>query len=160
MHRVSLRPDYHRAATRAGTLVVAVTGPGSALDAEQQAVLAACAGAGVTTLTIALATAADTAEALGVLARRFARSAALDRAVLFGTPAETAVLLLAGMLNDPSREVAVAWELCRAGSPLALQLTRERAALARVIPYTVAALAAELDLALPAPAAEPAWAAR
>lgn len=80
---------------------------------------------------------------MGAVVRRGA-----GRVVLLGEPAETLLLHTALALLRPGLDVAVAWDASDFSDDFARDLTVRRACQAGVIPYTSAALAAELDLNL------------
>jgi hypothetical protein len=137
MQTFSLDLDLAAPASRDRTLVVAI-----APDASQRAILDACRRAGVAT--------AATPDAV--------RGKALDRVIVFGAPAETAVLQVAFHLGARARTVGIVWDATYGDSDLTLALTRDRATQAGVIPYTLAAFIAELRLDLPTTTSRPRYA--
>ena len=140
MHRSSIDPELAVFARRERTLVVAVT---AVPDLTQRTLLDACQRAGVPTRTVARS--ADAATLLP-------RSGTIERALVFGGPAETTLLHVAMRLGARARTVGIIWDACEGDSDLTLALTRDRATQAGVIPYTVAAFVAELGLVLAATA--------
>jgi hypothetical protein len=140
VHRTAIDPDLAVLAQRGRTLVVAVTTAVSP-DPSQRALLDACQRAGVATRTVAGA-----ADAIALIPR----VGTVDRILVFGGPVETTVLHIAMQLGTQARTVGIIWDACRADSALTLDVTRDRATQAGVIPYTLAACMAELGLSFAA----------
>jgi hypothetical protein len=136
VHRSSIDPDLAVLARRERTLVVAVA---ASPDERHHALLDACRSAGVVTRIFARGTA---------VASLVPRTGAIHRVLVFGGPAETTVLQVALDVGAHARTVGIVWDLCHGESELTIGLTRDRATQAGVIPYTRAALVAELGLAL------------
>jgi hypothetical protein len=138
MHRSAIDPDLAVLAQRGRTLVVAVT---SSPDPSQRALLDACQRAGVATRIVA-----GSADAIALVPR----VGTVDRILVFGGPAETTLLHVAMQLGAQARTVGIIWDASNGDSDLTLDVTRDRATQAGVIPYTLAACMAELGLSLTA----------
>jgi hypothetical protein len=140
MHRSAIDPDLAVLAQRGRTLVVAVTTSGS-IGQSDRALLDACQRAGVATRIVT-----GSADVIALVPR----VGTVDRILVFGGPVETTVLHIAMQLGAQARTVGIIWDATHGDSALTLDVTRDRATQAGVIPYTLAACMAELGLSFTA----------